>query len=86
MINSNDLNSGDKVKWIQPMTCVPHPEGKTDRKGAVLPVFRDKERTGVIIHACYDNRFTVRPDDTDTPKDMESYYDRMVKAESLTKI
>ena len=39
------LESGQKVKWVQPMTCVPHPEGKTDRHGEVLPVFRDKEFT-----------------------------------------
>jgi|TARA_R110001592_G_scaffold64748_2_gene198862 hypothetical protein len=81
-----DFNSGDKVKWIQEMTCVPHPEGKTDRNGEVLPVFRDKERTGVIVHSCYDDRFTVRPDDTTNPKGMESYYDRTVKGSKLTKI
>ena len=37
------FENGEKVKWIQEMTCVPHPKGKTDRKGNVLPVFRDKE-------------------------------------------
>ena len=35
------FETGEKVKWTQEMTCVPHPEGKTDRKGNVLPVFRD---------------------------------------------
>ena len=53
------------------MTCVPHPEGKKDRNGKVLPVFRDKEFTGIIINACYDNRYTVRPDNTTTPRGME---------------
>ena len=44
-----EFKNGDKVKWIVPMSCVPHPEGKTDRKGEVLPVFRDKEFIGEII-------------------------------------
>ena len=43
-----DIKAGDKVKWIQPMCIVPHPEGKTDRLGAVLSVFRDKERTDLM--------------------------------------
>lgn len=30
------------------MFPVPHPEGKTDREGNVLPVLRDKEMTGTI--------------------------------------
>ena len=33
-----NLVKGDKVKWIEPMMCVPHPEGKTDRKGVVQSV------------------------------------------------
>ena len=44
------FKEGDKVKWIEPMTIVPHPEGKTDRNGEVLPVFRDKEFNGRIIY------------------------------------
>jgi len=39
---------GDRVKWIAKMVPVPHPEGKTDRDGNVLPVLRDQERFGVI--------------------------------------
>ena len=35
-----EFNTGDKVKWVAEMVCVPHPEGKTDRKGEVLPVFQ----------------------------------------------
>ena len=80
------FENGQKVKWTQEMTCVHHPEGKTDRNGNVLPVFRDKERTGVIINACYDNRYTVRPDGTNTPRGMESYYDKMVPGSKLEKI
>ena len=41
-MTNEELKVGDKVSWIRPMTCVPHPEGKTDRDGNVLPVFRDK--------------------------------------------
>ena len=81
-----DFESGQKVKWVQPMTCVPHPEGKKDRNGKVLPVFRDTEFTGIIINACYDNRYTVRPDNTTTPRGMESYYDKMVSGSKLEKI
>tara|TARA_R100001377_G_scaffold28132_1_gene15178 strand:- start:250 stop:504 length:255 start_codon:yes stop_codon:yes gene_type:complete len=79
-----DFNTGDKVTWVAEMVCVPHPEGKTDRNGVVLPVFRDKTMTGTIIHSCYDNRYTVRPDDTTCPKGMDSYYDKMVGAKKLS--
>ncbi len=81
-----DFNTGDKVTWTAEMVCVPHPEGKTDRNGEVLPVFRDKQMTGTIINSCYDNRYTVRPDGTTTPKGMDSYYDKMVKGSKLSKI
>ena len=81
-----DFNTGDKVTWIAEMVCVPHPEGKTDRKGVILPVFRNKKMTGVIVNSCYDNRYSVRPDDTVTPKGMDSYYDKMVPKKKLTKI
>ncbi len=83
MIN---FKSGEKVKWVEEMVCVPHPEGKTDRKGNVLPVFRDKEITGIIVNSCYDNRYTVRPDGTTTPRGMESYYDKTVIGSKLQKI
>ena len=52
-----DFESGQKVKWVQPMTCVPHPEGKKDRNGKVLPVFRDKEFTGIIIKSLKRNDY-----------------------------
>ena len=38
-----------------------------------------------IVNACYDNRYTVRPDGTTTPKGLESYYDKMVPASKLEK-
>ena len=49
-----EFNRGDKVTWIAEMQCVPHPDGKTDRKGEPLPVFRDKQMTGTIVNSCYD--------------------------------
>ena len=84
-----NLAKGDKVKWIEPMMCVPHPEGKTDRKGVVLPVFRDTERTGIVISNGGGSRREayIRPDGYKTlPKDMPSYYDKMISLENLTKI
>jgi hypothetical protein len=80
---TKEFKTGDKVKWIEPMSCVPHPEGKTDRNGNILPVFRDKEMTGVIVNSCYDNKYTVRPDGSNTPKGMESYYDKMIRSKDL---
>jgi hypothetical protein len=71
------------------MMCVPHPEGKTDRKGEVLPVFRNTERTGVVINGPNGSRREayIRPDGYKTlPKNMPSYYDKMVLLENLTKI
>jgi hypothetical protein len=84
-----DLNNGDKVKWITKMMAVPHPEGKTDRAGVVLPVFRDTERTGTIISmqgardVC-----SVRPDNLKStpPQGMDTYYDVRIKATDVTKI
>ncbi len=81
-----NFKSGEKVKWVEEMVCVPHPEGKTDRKGNVLPVFRDKEITGTVVNSGWDNKYTVRPDGTTTPRGMESYYDKMVKGSKLQKI
>jgi len=84
-----DIKEGDKVKWITKMMAVPHPEGKTDRDGVVLPVFRNTERIGTVI-STYGGRkmYSVRPDDLkcSTPKDMDTYYDLSVKFEDLTKI
>tara|TARA_R110001592_G_scaffold154875_2_gene384178 strand:- start:142 stop:393 length:252 start_codon:yes stop_codon:yes gene_type:complete len=81
-----DFKTGDKVTWVAEMVCVPHPEGKTCRKGIVLPVFRDKKMTGTVVNSCYDDRYTVRPDGTTTPKDIPSYYDKMVAGRKLSKI
>tara|TARA_R110000782_G_scaffold102784_1_gene190099 strand:+ start:234 stop:488 length:255 start_codon:yes stop_codon:yes gene_type:complete len=82
-----NLETGDKVKWIEPMMCVPHPEGKTDRNGVILPVFRNTERTGIVMRGnSFSKVATVRPDGMGLPKDMPTYYDKQVKSENLTKI
>ena len=51
-----NFENGEKVSWVEEMVCVPHPDGKTDRKGNVLPVFRDKTTTGTVINSLYDIR------------------------------
>ena len=80
------FSKGDKVKWIQPMTIVPHPEGKTDRNGEVLPVFRDKECHGRIISSNA-NGYSVRPDWAEQYKNAicgERYYDKTVEEDRLS--
>jgi hypothetical protein len=56
-----DLKVGSQVAWIKKMACVPHPEGKTDRDGNVLPVFRDTKMTGTIIEGGTRGTWWVRP-------------------------
>ena len=89
LIIMKKFKKDDKVKWISKMTIVPHPEGKTDRKGEVLPVFRDKECYGRIISETSRGRWTVRPDWAEEYKDKmcgERYYDKMIKESELTLI
>ena len=47
---------------MQKNQMVPHPQGKTDRNGQILPVMRTKELTGVIIHTNAPG-YEVQPDD-----------------------
>ena len=70
------------------MVCVPHPEGKTCRKGIVLPVFRDKEYIGEVISLCGNGKVQVRPEglNCELPKGMPSYYDQNIQREELTLI
>ena len=71
------FNVGDKVTWIKPMACVHHPEGKTDRNGVVLPVFRDKQEKGRVISYNY-HGYSIRPDWAEQYKNAmcgERYYD-----------
>jgi len=84
-----DIKEGDKVKWITKMMAVPHPEGKTDRDGVVLPVFRNTERIGTVVSTNGSRKtYSIRPDNLQsaTPKGMDTYYDLSVKFEDLTKI
>ena len=80
------FENGEKVTWVEEMVCVPHPDGKTDRNGNILPVFRDKTVTGTIVNSLYDNKYTVRPNGTNTPKGMDSYYDKTVNGSKITKL
>ena len=85
-----EFNVGDKVSWIKPMAAVPHPEGKTDRKGVVLPVFRDKLEKGRIIGTNHEG-YSIRPDWAEQYKNAmcgERYYDQTIsnKDESLKAI
>jgi|TARA_R110000823_G_scaffold229230_1_gene356301 hypothetical protein len=75
-----EFNVGDKVSWIKPMTCVPHPEGRTDRDGKVLPVFRDKLEKGRVI-GTNASGLSIRPDWAEQYKNAicgERYYDATV--------
>jgi len=82
----SNFKKGDKVKWIEPMTIVPHPEGKTDRNGEVLPVFRDKEMIGrIITKTAYG--WQVRPDWAEKYKYAmcgERYYDKNIEESKLS--
>ena len=61
---SKKFIEGDRVKWIAKMHPVPHPEGKTDREGNVLPVLRDKEMTGSIRMVASKDSYFVCVDGT----------------------
>jgi hypothetical protein len=78
---------GDKVKWIQRDTIIPHPQGKTDREGNVLPVFGDKEMEGRIIGTVNGKRYQVRPDWAEVVADRicgADYYDKYIKESELS--
>jgi len=53
------FEDGEKVKWIAKMVPVPHPEGKTDRDGNILPVLRDTQRTGTVKAICSKKSYWV---------------------------
>jgi len=82
-----EFNIGDKVSWIKPMACVPHPEGTLkDREGNVLPVFRDKLEKGRVISLNY-HGYSCRPDWAEQYKDAmcgERYYDQTISVSDKT--
>lgn len=84
-----NFKTGDRVKWIKKMAIVPHPEGKTDRKGNVLPVFRDTSISGRIISNGSGDAWFVRPEAAEAHKNKicgERYYDVHINASDLTLI
>ena len=83
-VDLSKFEKGQKVSWVKKMAIVPHPEGKTDRHGNVLPVFRDKIMTGTIMGPC-SKGYTVRPDgDHKLPQGMDRYYDVTVEESKLS--
>jgi hypothetical protein len=80
------FKTGDKVTWVQKDTIIPHPQGRTDREGNILPVFGDKVMNGRIID-CLNKKYQVRPDWAEQYKDEicgAHYYDKYIKAEELS--
>jgi hypothetical protein len=80
---------GDQVNWIKKMNVVPHPEGKTDREGNILPVFRDTLITGRIVQSGDSKSWFVRPQSAESHKDKicgERYYDVKITEDLLTHI
>lgn len=81
------FNTGDKVKWIQRDTIIPHPQGKTDREGNVLPVFGNKEMQGRIISSVNGKRWQVRPDWAEQYANSicgAHYYDKYINESDLS--
>jgi len=85
-----EFNPGEKVLYLKRMAAVPHPEGKTDRNGEVLPVFRDTWKEGIILSFSNHNKqYWVRPANFETYKDKICgirYYDFQAAAEDIKAI
>lgn len=84
-----NFKTNDQVSWVKKMDCVPHPEGKTDYNGNVLPVFRDTQIFGRIISKGQGDRWWVRPQMAEAHKDRicgERYFDVHIDAPDLTLI
>ncbi len=87
-----NFNPGDHVSWVKKMACVPHQEGKTDRDGNVLPIFRDIIVEGKIIRVGGKKdgelMWYVRPNDAEKHKDRicgEDYYDIKINEKDIIK-
>ena len=80
------LKIGDKVKWIKEMAIVPHPEGKTDRRGNVLSVLRDLEITGTLVDKGPGKTWQVRPSYGEANKNEicgERYFDIQLSEDDI---
>jgi hypothetical protein len=89
-MTETQFKSGEKVMYLKKMAIVPHPEGKTDRNGEVLPVFRDTWKEGVILsYSDHNNKYWLRPGNWESYKDAicgERYYDFQASAEDIKPI
>jgi hypothetical protein len=77
---------GSNVSWIKKMAAVPHPEGKTDSYGNILPVFRDSRISGRVISVGVNNTYWVRPATAESQKFKicgERYYDVRIHQDDL---
>jgi len=77
---------GDQVSWVKKMACVPHPEGKTDHEGNILPVFRNTVINGRIIESGGTGSWWVRPKNAENLNDKicsERYYDIKIKEKEI---
>jgi hypothetical protein len=86
-----DIEIGDNVKWIEPLTVVPSPDGMVDSNGVILPVLRDREITGVVTGSDGEGRkktLQVRIDALydNLPLSTPSSYDLKLDPSRLTKI
>jgi hypothetical protein len=77
---------GDQVSWVKKMACVPHPEGRTDREGNILPVFRDTVVNGRIVEWGGTGAWFVRPAFAEAHKNSicgERYYDIKISEQDI---
>ena len=77
---------GDQVSWVKKMAIVPHPEGKTDKQGNILPVFRDALIKGRIVEWGGTGKWFVRPEAAEAHKDKlcgERYYDIKINEQDI---
>ncbi len=81
-----NFKTGDQISWVKKMACVPHPDGKTDWCGNVLPVLRDIIIHGRIISKGSDNTWYVRPKFAENLKSKicgERYYDIRIEEKDI---
>lgn len=80
------FNIGDEITWIKRNTIVPHPEGKTDRDGNILPVFRDLQIKGKVVGSSGRDAIWARPNTININNIKmygEKYYDTRISIEDI---